>query len=68
MDFIPFIDSFLETIGNGVKNFVAFFVNLPTLFYNLLELIPDPLYAIINAFIGFLIFVIFLKVVRLIVG
>ena len=43
-------------------------MNLPTLIYNILDLIPEPLYAIINAFIGFLIFIIFLKVVRLIVG
>lgn len=68
MDFTEQIGKLLITIGNGVESFVDFLINLPTLFYNLIDLIPEPLYVIINSFIGFLIFVIFLKVVRLIVG
>lgn len=68
MDFAEQIGDFIGTIGNGIKSFVDFIINLPTLIYNLLELIPDPLYAILNAFIGYLILIIFLKVVRLIVG
>lgn len=68
MDFTEQIGDFLSTIGNGISSFVDFIISLPTLIYNLLDLIPDPLYAVINAFIGFLIFIIFLKVVRLIVG
>lgn len=68
MDFTEQISDFLITIGNGISSFVDFIISLPTLIYNLLDLIPDPLYAVINAFIGFLIFIIFLKVVRLIVG
>jgi len=68
MDFAEQIGDFLGTVGNGIKSFVDFVISLPTLIYNILDLIPDPLYAIINAFIGFLIFIIFLKVVRLIVG
>lgn len=68
MDFADLIVDFTDTLGNGVKSFVDFIINLPTLIYSVLDLIPDPLYAIINAFIGFLIFIIFIKVVRLIVG
>lgn len=68
MDFAEQIGDFLVTVGNGVKNFIDFIWNIPTLIYNLLDLIPEPLYVIINAFIGFLIFIIFIKVVRLIVG
>ena len=68
MNFADLIVDFTNSLGNWVKNFIDFIMNLPTLIYNILDLIPEPLYAIINAFIGFLIFIIFLKVVRLIVG
>ena len=68
MDFTQQIMDFINTVGSGVKSFVDFIVNLPTLIYNLLDLIPEPLYAIINAFMGFLIFILFIKVVRLLVG
>lgn len=68
MNFAEQIGDFLVTVGNGVTSFIDFIVNLPTLIYNLLELIPEPVFGIINAFIGFLIFIIFIKVVRLIVG
>lgn len=66
--FLNSMGDFISTVGNGVKSFVDFIIRLPELVYDILDLIPNPLYVIINAIIGFLIFVLFIKVVRLIVG
>lgn len=66
--FLNNIGDFVSMVGNGVNNFVDFIIKLPELMYDLIDIIPNPLYSIVISFVGFLIFVIFIKVVRMLVG
>lgn len=68
MDTTQYVGELFKLIYKGLEFFVDFIMNLPSLIYNFLSLIPDPLMTVLNSFVGFLILIIFLKVVRLIVG
>ena len=46
--------------NNGIMNFVDFISGIPSFIYNLIEVIPRPLYDILIAFIPTIIFVIIL--------
>lgn len=48
----------IEFIGNGIKNFIDFIIELPSFIYNLIEVIPRPLYDILLSFISTIIFII----------
>lgn len=67
-ELLSYIGDFINYLRNGVIGFVDFIMRLPSLFHDLIEILPQPLYLVVISFIGFLIFVIILKVVRLIVG
>lgn len=45
-------------IVNGVANFIDFIIELPSFVYNLIEVIPRPLYDILLSFMGLIIFLI----------
>ena len=57
------IVDFIEFLGQGMSNFIDFVLNLPTLFYNLINIVPLPLQSVILAFIGIVLFIIVMKVV-----
>lgn len=57
---VPIIDF----IGNGIKNLVDFIINIPSLYNSLIKVIPDPLYTVLFSFIGLLIVIIVIKVVK----
>lgn len=57
------IGDLITLLGKGIVSFVDFIINLPTLFYNLIILIPEPLYSVLISFISLILFVIVLKVV-----
>ena len=54
---------FVEFLGQGMSNFIDFVMNLPTLFYNLINIVPLPLQSVILSFIGIVLFIIVMKVV-----
>lgn len=62
-DLLGGIIDFVAFLGQGMANFIDFILNLPTLFYNLIDVIPLPLQSIILTFIGFVMFIIVMKVV-----
>lgn len=63
VDFITAIADIISFVANGISNFVDFIISIPNLIYNLLSLLPNPLATVVYAFIGYLITVIFIKVV-----
>lgn len=54
----------IEFLVNGLKQLVDFVISLPQLFNDLIHIIPQPLSTIIFSFIGILIVVIILRVVK----
>ena len=57
---VPIIDF----IGNGLKQLVDFIINIPELFYEIINIIPEPIYSVLYSFIGIMIIIIALKVVK----
>ncbi|MDO4962607.1 MAG: hypothetical protein Q4E75_00685 [bacterium] len=68
MDFLNSIADLISVLNQGISSFVKFIIDLPSLFYNLIDLIPSPFDIVILSFISFLLIVLIFKVVRLIVG
>ena len=66
--FLNDIGGFISMVGSGVKNFVDFIIRIPEIIYDLIDILPHPLYSIVTALVGFLIFILLIKVVRLLVG
>lgn len=66
-ELLSYIGDFIIYLKNGIVGFVDFILRLPSLFHDLIQILPQPLYLVVTSFIGFFIFVIILKVVRLIV-
>lgn len=54
----------IDFIGNGIKQLIDFIINLPEFFNNVINIIPAPLYTVVYSFIGIIIMVIVLKVVK----
>lgn len=50
----------IELIANGIGNFIDFILGLPTFIYNLIEVVPEPLYSVLLSFISIIIFLILL--------
>lgn len=68
MDFTGQISKLIDFLSSGIKSFIDFIIGIPSLIYNLLDLIPSPFDVILITFMGILITVLIFKVVRLIVG
>ena len=60
MDILSKVGDLIKFIFNGIENFVDFLLGLPTFIYNLIEVIPSPLYDILLSFISTIIFIIIL--------
>lgn len=58
MDALSAVAKLFELIGDGFKLFVDFITQLPSLFYNLLSCIPNPLNGILNFFLSIFLFLI----------
>lgn len=50
----------IDFISKGIGNFIDFLLGLPTFIYNLIEVIPEPLYSVLLSFISTIIFLILL--------
>ena len=57
-EFLDNATGLIKLIGNGIANFFDFIVQLPLFIYNLLEVIPRPLYDILLSFISIIILLI----------
>lgn len=68
MNFVDNLLEIIEIIGNTLANFVDFIINLPTLFTDLITVLPNPLYGVATVFISFIIIIILAKVVKTFVG
>ncbi|MBQ9072127.1 MAG: hypothetical protein IJY25_03110 [Bacilli bacterium] len=53
-----YVDELFNIIKNGFSNFVDFIIELPGLFYDLIEVIPRPFYSILYYFLSLFIFLI----------
>lgn len=60
MDILSKVTELIKFIFNGIENFVDFLLGLPDFIYNLIEVIPRPLYDILLSFISLVIFIIIL--------
>lgn len=47
----------IKFVANGIINFVDFIISLPSFIYELLEVLPSPLYDIVLTFISLIIFI-----------
>ena len=63
VDLLSGIVDFIKFLGNGLANFIDFILNLPSIFYRLVDFTPMPIQGIILAFLGFIVFIIIMKVV-----
>lgn len=50
----------IDFIVNGIGNFIDFIIGLPSFIYNLIEVIPRPLYDILLSFLSIIVFLIVL--------
>lgn len=55
---IDYVDELFNIIKNGFRNFVDFILELPALFYDLVEVIPRPFYGILQYFLSLFLFII----------
>lgn len=53
-----YIEQLFNIIKNGFANFVDFIIELPGLFYDLLNVIPRPFYSILHYFLSLFLFLI----------
>ena len=60
---ISHIGRLFDLIESGITSFVDYLMNLPTLVYSLIDVIPEPLSTIFMSFAGLIILVILIKVV-----
>lgn len=60
MDIVSKATDLISFVFNGVENFIDFILGLPKFIYNLIEVIPRPLYDVVLGFISIIIFLVVL--------
>ena len=66
-DFKELLSPFSTLVGilkNGMGAFIDFIIRLPSFFHELIFVIPEPLNSIVLSFIGLIIFIIVLRLVK----
>ena len=63
MDTLEAVAKLFELIGDGCKTFIDFIIQLPSLFYNLLNCIPNPLHSILLFFLSLFLFLIVINAI-----
>lgn len=62
------VEELFEIIKDGLSNLVDLIIELPTLLYSLINLIPMPFYDIVKYFLSFFIILIFIFAINKIIG
>lgn len=68
MDILSKAVDLIQFIFNGIENFIDFILGLPTFIYNIIEVIPRPLYDILMSFISIIIFILMLYAIGKVVS
>lgn len=52
-------------IINGIGTFVDFIISFPSLIYDLVDFIPEPLFYVLSCFLGLILLIIIFKIVKI---